>query len=373
MTLGNVPSLTSALSARMEPGTVDPSAIEHELRRLNEDASADARPVRACMSNLIVYCDHDAAADRVPPELGDLVEEHPARILLLVGESSALASGIAAEVAALCYRGSGGRQICSDHVRISAAPSALRRLPAAVRPLLVGDLPTALWWATPQPASASELFRELASMADQVLYDSVGWRDPARGVMALADWSAATRRRVTDLAWARLAPWRRLIAEAFDPRRLPGGVESMRELEIEHGPHALPQVLLLVGWLARCLGWQLRGGRMRPAIDVVWTFESGMGPLTVTVRRLPEGSPQIRDISIQARAAGVEAVARLGAPDAERLTLRIEGALPSECAVALRPISVASLVASQLSERSADPLFRDALATSRNLARALIE
>lgn len=364
-------ALTAALSGRLEPGSVDPSAIERELRRLNEDASPEARTVRACMSNLIVYCDHEEHADRVPPGLGDLVEEHPARILLLEGGSAALASGIAAEVAALCYLGSGGRQICSDHVRIRAAPGAERRLPAAVRPLLIGDLPTALWWATPEPATGSEVFRELAPMAEQVIYDSARWSDPVRAVAAIADWSGGTRRRVTDLAWPRLRPWRRVIAEVFDPRRLPGGIDAIRELELEHGPQALPQAWLMIGWLARCLGWQLRGGRKRAA-DVVWSFESKTGPVTATVRERPEGAAQILGVSIQARAPGVEAVARIAAPDAERLALQIEGTVPSQTVIPLRPLSLASLLATQLSERGPDPLFRDALAMSRQLARAVL-
>jgi glucose-6-phosphate dehydrogenase assembly protein OpcA len=364
--------LTSMLSTRMQPGTVDPSAIERELRRLNEGSTAAERSVRACMSNLIVYCDDDADADRIPPELGDLIEQHPARILLLVGHCRALDSGIAAHVAALCYQGTGGRQVCTDHVRLGAATSARRRLPAAVRPLLVGDLPTALWWATPQPPPDSELFKELAPMADQVIYDSVGWRDPARGVVAAAAWSAAMRQRVTDLAWSRLAPWRWLIAETFDPRRLQGGSETIRSVELEHGPHGLPQAWLLIGWLARCLGWQLRGGNLRRGIDVAWHFESQTGAVGVTVHRLPEGSPQIRTLSIRAGGEGSETVARFSAVDAERLSLRIEGAAASENVVALRTLSTASLLASQLCERSVDPLFRDALATSRDLADAVM-
>jgi glucose-6-phosphate dehydrogenase assembly protein OpcA len=191
-------------------------------------------------------------------------------------------------------------------------------------------------------------------------------------VSSAAEWSAATHRRVSDVAWSRLAPWRRLIAETFDPKRLRGGVEAIRAVELEHGPHGLPQAWLLIGWLARCLSWQLRDGSIRPNIDVTWTFESASGPVRVTIRRLPEGSPQIREIAMHANPGGVETVARLTCPDCDRLSLRIDGAAPSESTVALRTLSLASLLASQLSERSADPLFRDALATSRELARALL-
>lgn len=360
--------------ASVDGERIDPAAIEQELRRMRDDGDDAERSItRACMSNLIIYCDDQHSADAIPPELGTLVERHPARILLLVGEASSVAAGLAAEVSALCYLGTGGRQICAEHVRLAAAKGARRRLAPAARPLLIGDLPTALWWATPEPPPAGEIFQELSRMADQIVYDSVGWRDPARGVIAAADWSASSgTRRVSDLAWARLAPWRRLIAEAFDPARLPGGIEAIRDVEMEHGPHGLPQAWLLIGWLARCLGWRLTTGKMRPGVDIAWTFESQTGPVRVTVRRLPEGSPQIRDVKIRAVSPGLEMQATITLLDAARLALRIDGTMPSDNVVAMPPPSRALLLASQLSERSADPLFRDALATSRALARAVL-
>jgi len=361
----------SAPAARLDRGTLDPTAIEHALRRALDEATPGERPMRARMSNLIVYCDSEAQAAGVPPELLHLVEQHPARILLLVGESAAGATGIEAEVGALCYRGSGGRRLCAEQVRLWAAAAARRRLPATVRPLLVGDLPSALWWATPEPPPAGELFGELAPMVDHVLYDSTGWRDPVRGVISAADWSRASQRRVTDLAWSRNAPWRRLIAETLGAMWLGGGVQTIRELEREHGPPGLPQTWLLLGWIARCLGWRLRDGRMRPGVDIAWTFESGSEPVRVTVRRLPEGSPQIRRVAIRAGTGSHAVAAHVGASDAGRVSLCIEGTAPCETRVAMRPLAPAALLAAQLSERSADPLFRDALATSRQLAQAV--
>ena len=362
------------MSAAVEHSlTTEPAAIERELRRLEEqDATSGQRPVRACMSNLIVYCDDEAQAARVPPELTTLVERHPARILLLIGESTAVASGIAAEVSALSYQGSGRRQVYAEHVRLGAAQAARRRLPATVRPLLVGDLPTTLWWATPEPPPASETFQQLASMADQVLYDSVGWREPARGVISAANWAVAARQRVADLAWSRNAPWRGLIAEVFDATWLRGGISAIREVEVEHGPNGLPQVWLLIGWLASCLGWRLRDGTLRPGVDITWTFDAGAERVRVTVRRLPEGSPRIRELSIRGGSGSAETVARITALDAENLSLCIEGSVAAQSAVAMRPLSPASLLASHLSERSIDPLFRDALASSRELAKAVV-
>ena len=65
----------------------------------------------------------------------------------------------------------------------------MHHLPFAVRALLIGDLPTNLWWAAPVPPPfAGPLLYELAEHAQQIVYDSMGWPDPAHGVAATAGW-----------------------------------------------------------------------------------------------------------------------------------------------------------------------------------------
>ena len=56
--------------------------------------------------------------------------------------------------------------------------------------VLIGDLPTNLWWtaATPPPL-AGHLLYDLAENAQQIIFDSIGWTEPARrgGDRCLAD------------------------------------------------------------------------------------------------------------------------------------------------------------------------------------------
>ena len=113
--------------------------------------------------------------------------------------------------------------VCSEQVTLRAAAPSVCRLPSAVRALLIGDLPTNLWWATPQPPPlAGAMLHELSERAQQIIYDSIGWLEPARGVAATGAWLRRMEqghgpwRVVSDLNWRRLKYWRRLLAQAFD-------------------------------------------------------------------------------------------------------------------------------------------------------------
>src|SRR5205823_6176174 len=166
-------------------------------------------------------------------------------------------------------------------VTLRAGGSAVDRLPFVVRTLSIGDLPTNLWWAAAQPpALAGPLLYDLAEHAQQIIYDSIGWSDPARGVAATSAWlnqiersAAGSRWRVaSDLNWRRLKYWRRLVAQALDPASAPGAAESVTEILVEHGPHAVVQAWELGSWLARRLGWMVRGGRVQPGVEIAWQF-----------------------------------------------------------------------------------------------------
>ncbi|MBL8795715.1 MAG: glucose-6-phosphate dehydrogenase assembly protein OpcA, partial [Planctomycetia bacterium] len=239
------------------PHPVDVAAIERELVELWRDPDRDPTTqqsiTRACMSNLLIYAPTVEAAQDIPDEIGIIVRHHPARVLLLVGESNTGGAAVQANVSAYCSLLGGDRQVCSEYITITAAGHATERLPSVARSLLIGDLPTSLWWAVPQPPpQGGALFQELARMSGQIIYESQGWLDPVRGVIAAADWAASeeTSQVLADLEWRRLKTWRRLISQTLDPTVLPGALESITEVRFEHGPHALAKTWMLVGWLA---------------------------------------------------------------------------------------------------------------------------
>ena len=215
----------------------------------------------------------------------------------------------------------GGRaHALAEQVTLHAAGAAVERLPFAVRALVIGDLPTNLWWAAPQPPPlAGPLLHDLSENAQQIMYDSIGWEDPVRGVAATASWldriergGAGGRWRVaSDLNWRRLKYWRRLLTQALDPASAPGAAESVTEVVVEHGPHAVVQAWELGAWLSRRLGWRLHAGKVRDSVEMAWTFSTAKGPRFVRVHRLDEGPPEVRRIRIACTLEGKPAAMNL--------------------------------------------------------------
>src|SRR5437867_11734043 len=258
------------------------------------------------MANLIIFCCIISEEHEITWEIPSIVASHPSRVLLLVTDVNRQSEGLEAFVRAHRRLTEEGQQIYSEHVTVRAGSASIRRLPSIVRSLLLGDLATTLWWATPEaPPLHGTLFEELADLADQVIYDSVAWTDPLHQLMATANWVGRGHAKIiADLAWRRPKLWRRLIAQSLDPAYAPGALEGITDIHIEHGPHALTQAWLLVGWLALRLGWQPQGGRVTPGPEVNWQFAWPHGTPRVRIRRLVSGEAEIKTLRVLTRVAG---------------------------------------------------------------------
>ena len=348
------------------------AAVEPELTRLWQEHTADGLMSRACMSNLVIFCASHQEAERLPAEIGEVVSRHPSRVLLVINDGND--SEVEAWISALCHLSGGRQRICSEHVTLSASGAASRHLVPAVRSLLIGDLPTALWWTSRQPPlSSASLFSDLASMVDQVIYDSSDWANSVSGVIETADWvrGGKEKRFVFDLAWRRLTPIRRLISQTLDPTASPNALETISQVYIEHTPHALPQSWLLIGWLSHLLGWQPTDGHVEPGRELTWGFVSDGGPVQATIRRLSEGEPDIRRVRIRWGSNDAPHTVELERTDDGRLAFTLGHRPGPSRSLTLPPMPRSQLVVEQLRKLFHDDLFERTLEVSRTMAKAL--
>jgi glucose-6-phosphate dehydrogenase assembly protein OpcA len=376
-------STTASPAAGDQPVTVPLRDVEHELsRQLKGLHDHDETPVqRVRMSNLVIFCNRREVVDEVAKQLPAIAAVHPARVLLLIGEEGTDAADITAAVQVQSQM-VGRLQVCSEQVTLHAAGAAVHRLPFAVRALLVGDLPTNLWWSSNQPPPlAGPFLYELAEQAQQIIYDSIGWPDPPRGVAATGSWLEQIERRnghdcswrvASDLNWRRLKYWRRVCAQALEPASAPGAAESITELLIEHGPHAVIQAWELTSWLAQRLEWQVQGGKVQSGQELGWKFRAPPGDVRVRIRRLDSGAPAIRRARFACKLDGKPGALNLVAEDGQRLAIVPEGVEAEPRTIAIPPQSAAELVGRQLSDRAPDPVFRQSMAVAEVLAQSLL-
>ncbi len=354
--------------------------VETELNARLQIAQLDARePVRRVrMSNLIIVCnqnDHACAAEALVPEI---VGYHPARVTLLVIEREETEPTIRASL--LVRKVRSDPRLVSEQVTLHAGGSMIEQLPFAVRSLLIGDLPTNLWWAcsTPPPF-AGPLLTELADHAQQLIYDSLGWSEPNRGIAATSTWldgferdAAHGRWRIaSDINWRRLKTWRRILTQGLDPATAPGVLDTISVITIEHGPHAVTKAWQIAGWLTSRLGWKYQASKFQDNVEIAFQFRAPHGWVTLRIDRLPEGRPTIHKVRVECGFEGQDGQLDFAIED-NRLSVIHVGEEETPRTVALHSQRLGELIGRQLSDREPDAVFRQSMRVAEQLARHVV-
>lgn len=375
--------MSDTSASETPPVEVPLNCIEAELSRQLKELLGEAQaPVRrARMSNLVIYCDREDLAASVDAQIPAIAELHPARVLLLVAEPGPGSGELTASVRVRAGKVEQEQQLGTEQITLRASGRAVDHLAYAVRGLLIVDLPLNVWWASLKPPPlAGPLLYDLTEYAQQVIYDSIGWLEPARGVAAVASWLSKFERSghpglwrvASDLNWRRLKLWRRVLAQALDPTTAPGALESITELVLEHGPHAVVQAWELASWLATRLGWRVQGGRCEPNVEFSWQVQAPHGPLRIRIDRLQEGPSEIRTLKITCSVDGKPCTMILKDEEDERLSISLETGNASPRTVAVQHLTLTDLVGRQLSDRDRDPVFLESMAVAQVLAQSVL-
>lgn len=261
---------------------VDVNKIEKELASMwsgvsgTGDASSNTGVTRACALNLIVYTTPSDDRGRLEDLLSQINEQHPGRTLIMVVYRDSATPRLEGYVSMRCrVLGPTGKQICGEQVTIEAGGALVDTAATAVAPLLVPDVPVYLWWKD-IPHYEDKLFDRLAQMADRIVIDSAAFDHPYGDLLRLSETISdeSRRMRVSDLNWGRLTSWRTLLASFWDVPDYHPALGEIDRVAIEYRPpkdapeEIAPKALLLAGWLASRLGWEVAGKVNRDSDDV---------------------------------------------------------------------------------------------------------
>ena len=363
------------------------AALEHELSRLRRAAVAHAKEqglafARASVLNLVVYAEREAHARRAASTVAELALRHPSRAIVVLADRAR--QGMAASVQLYCRVPQGdATQVCYEQVLARVQGDFDERVASVVIPLLVPDLPVFLWWTGTPPSEARHL-DDLVRLADRLIVDSADFARPDRTLPEVAH-LARLRVGITDLNWARLTPWRELIAQFFDVppwRPFLDGITGIRAgfaVDMDGRDIHPSQALLLLGWLASRLGWR-RVESLAPAEAGGLLFRmtrSDGASVMVRLRPRFERGLDVGDVSgvrIQAavgRARAEFVVKR--APDARHATATaiVDGVVRTERVVPLPALGIRELLGEELAIAGNDDVYEAALVTLMALAPGL--
>ncbi len=247
--------------------------IESELARIwaRQDLAVEVEgersrhiAARTSVMNLVVIARTWELADKGAATIQALTGRHPSRTIVVQSADPDGPSWVDARVEAHCILPrADAPETCAETIHLTAGGEAGRHLSAIVTPLLIHDLPVAIWWPG-EPPFATRAARDLLAGADRLVVDGSTWSgDGLTRLSEMAGLLDTTRLAVSDFALVRQSRWREAIASIFDDLDFLPYLRSLRRIAVTYATHdetgALGTTNLVkpvyhVGWLASRLG-----------------------------------------------------------------------------------------------------------------------
>jgi len=342
----------------------DLESIETELRRIwsttqlttTVDGVEERRvAARSSVMNLVVVATRAETTERCAHVISRLTGRQPSRSLIVAPQDPDGPSWVDAELQAHCILPrNGAAEMCSERVLVRAGGETGQHLAAIVSPLLIHDLPVAVWWPGDVPF-ASRTLSGLLGLTDRLIVDGASWSgDGLARLRRLGELVGRPDLAISDFALVRQSRWREAIASTFDSPDVQPFLRSLRRIEVTYaarsdgaGKPGLSNVvkpLYHVGWLAARLGLRVieplgpgrdetRGlhgawagvlgqGRSRVAVIIRPETETAAAPSGTTLSVTLDAARRERDLRVvvTAQASTVTVEARLsGRPTRHRV------------------------------------------------------
>jgi len=236
---------------------VELGKIEARLRELGEE---DVSNTWASLQNFAIFSRRGEghSLEENHGLLGEILEEHAARGLLMHARPEVSPPAVRAWVTGRCHLGGGQGVVCSEQVSFVVEGHGRRAFQNLLFGHLDSDLPLALWW---QGVPDDGLDEHLAAAVDRLIVDSSGWRAPLESLRTVEGLRRAGGGRFVlhDLAWTRGHVHRLALAQAMDQPVGREVLEGALVVRIEQGAGAKLEGTYLFEWLAGGLGWERLG------------------------------------------------------------------------------------------------------------------
>jgi glucose-6-phosphate dehydrogenase assembly protein OpcA len=359
------------------PIAVDVAAIEKDLTSLWKSAGKNSAIMRSSSCNFLAIVKNRQAAEAFQPALAKLSQTHPCRSIVAFPESGdpEILAWIRAQCSIPFYE---VPQVCCESIMLAARGEAIRNLPNTLLSLLIPNLPVYLYWRSFQIADR-ELIEQMVRFSNLLIVDSHQSREDPQNRLRLLQLLIDPPGGISirDLNWARITPWRDLIAQFFDSKASRKYLHEISEVEIARNLSAAGSIptraLLLTGWLASSLGWR-RLAAKRSGDQWLSRWTSGEHKIQVRFTgkfTAPNQSPGINSVLLRTRSNAEFSVSVDEGSSCITATARV-GDSRLDHSVPQKLLEESSILSDELSQTGKDVVFIAALAQALELEQSFL-
>lgn len=345
------------------------------------EAAAHHVAARTSVLNLVVLAGDAVTAKRCAAIIAATASRHASRSLILSETDPSGPAGIEARVEALSLTTADGRaETGAETIHVMARGETGNHLASIIVPLLVHDLPVAMWWPNDPPFDSHRADR-LLPIADRLIVDGSAWSGDGLDLLHKLGAVAEERRLVVaDWALLRQARWREALASVYDLPDLRPHLGAVRRIDVEYAAAEqddpawqtnVVRPLYHVAWLGSRLGMtvssplrRVRGGRR------VATLRQRDHPVEVELRPVASvlGPGSTVRVEIASRLRGAELIGTVAAGDRNvEVSVYDNGRERVRRTYAAPRLSDVDLLTRAVEEGAADPVAVGALAMAHRI------
>lgn len=208
--------------------------------------------IKGHLFNVIVYTHDPNRSAYFHQIVNPFIEEYPCRVIFIEGDLASERDYL--EIHAITP--TENAHSC-DQLDIRVSSSSLSKIPFVVLPHLIPDLPIYLVWGE-DPVSDLPILSQLQKLATRFIYDSGCAKNFPAFSQKILDKIDRLPIDFMDIAWAKIAGWRYVIAQAFHSREKLDFLRRCHQILIKYTPPDDIEAVFLQGWLAAQLQWKFQ-------------------------------------------------------------------------------------------------------------------
>jgi glucose-6-phosphate dehydrogenase assembly protein OpcA len=226
------------------------------------DAGDDEQPhSRNRVMTLVAVTANEGDEKRALQACRAITVHHPSLVIVIREQPTVVRGRMDASIATDTHQSSAGVAVQCEIVTLHVSLAAGEHLAPLVDPLLLSGVPTYLWWLG-TPPFGTRGFTDALKIGDALVVDSAHFDRPYHSFLGLADVAARSHEHlgIADIQWQRLAPWREMIAQFFEPKDRRLFMQGIAEVGVDYvgvGRGNRIGAALLIGWFSSALGWKI--------------------------------------------------------------------------------------------------------------------